>query len=91
MCAGDVRLEPAGEFAKQQDDEALATMKQQGVIMTELPAAERERWALALQDLPRKAGADGDRRGLPMTSLLKKYVELLKAEGYKLPVDYKLD
>jgi TRAP-type C4-dicarboxylate transport system substrate-binding protein len=80
-----------GELAKKQDDEALAAMKAQGVILTELPAAERERWALALQELPRKAAADGDRRGLPMTALLKKYIELLRSEGYKLPVDYKLE
>jgi TRAP-type C4-dicarboxylate transport system substrate-binding protein len=83
--------ERVGELAKKQDDEAVVTMKEQGVVLTELSAAERERWALALQDLPRKAGADGDSRGLPMTVLLKKYIDLLKADGYKLPVDYKLD
>jgi len=80
-----------GELAKKQDDEAIITMKEQGVILTELSPADRETWALALRDLPRKAGADGDRRGLPMTELLKRYIELLKSEDYKLPVDYKLD
>jgi C4-dicarboxylate-binding protein DctP len=83
--------ERVGELAKKQDDEAIVTMKEQGVTMTELSPAERERWGLALQDLPRKAGADGDRRGLPMTTLLKKYLELIKADGYKLPADYKLE
>ena len=80
-----------GELAAKQDAEAIAAMKEQGVVMTELAPAEREKWALALAELPRKAGADGDRRGLPMTELLKKYIELLKSGGYKLPLDSKLD
>jgi TRAP-type C4-dicarboxylate transport system substrate-binding protein len=78
-------------LAKKQDEESIAAMKAQGVTFTDLPAAEREKWAQALKDFPKKAGADGDRRGLPMTELLKKYVEVLKAEGYKLPVEYKFD
>ncbi len=80
-----------GELAAKQDAEAIAAMKEQGVVMTELAPAEREKWALALDELPRKAGADGDRRGLPMTELLKKYLERIKSDGYKLPVAYKLE
>ena len=80
-----------GELAAKQDAEAIAAMKEQGVVMTELAPAEREKWALALAELPRKAGADGDRRGLPMTELLKKYLERIKSGGYRLPVAYTLE
>ena len=80
-----------GELAKKQDEESLAKMKAAGVQITELPDDERQKWAQALKDFPSKAAADGDRRGLPMTQLLKKYLEILKSEGYKLPVDYRVD
>ncbi len=54
-------------------------MEKKGVIFSDLPHAERKRWAMVLPNLPQAWAASADKRGLPGTELLRDYLAELHA------------
>ena len=63
-------------------------MEEAGAKISELPAAERKRWADTLPPIAKTWAADLQAKGLPADEVLKGYVEGLKKSGADLPRDW---
>ena len=57
----------------------LGIMKNKGVKFSELPAAERKKWAATMPNIAREWAQRLDKRGLPGTGLMKAYMNELRA------------
>jgi TRAP-type C4-dicarboxylate transport system substrate-binding protein len=62
-----------------------------GAKVSRLPRAERIKWAAALPEIPLIKAREADRRGLPGTALIKKYIQMQQAAGYVFPRRWKVD
>ena len=76
----DMRLLPFGPVFEK--------MEEAGAKISELPAAERKRWADTLPPIAKTWAADLQAKGLPADEVLKGYVEGLKKSGADLPRDW---
>jgi TRAP-type C4-dicarboxylate transport system substrate-binding protein len=87
----DVGDEYSARFAAAQTAAAaglLKKMEEAGAKISELPAAERKRWADTLPPIAKTWAADLQAKGLPADEVLKGYVEGLKKSGADLPRDW---
>jgi TRAP-type C4-dicarboxylate transport system substrate-binding protein len=66
----------------------LKKMEEAGAKISELPAAERKRWADALPPMAKTWATDLQGKGVPGEQVLKGYVEGLKKAGADLPRDW---
>lgn len=67
---------------------AFKAMEDGGATITELPEAERVKWAAALPNIAMDWAVDLDAKGLPGTEVLTTYITHLKDAGVSLPRDW---
>jgi TRAP-type C4-dicarboxylate transport system substrate-binding protein len=67
---------------------ALAAMVAAGAKVSELPEAERKRWADALAPVAKAWAADSQGKGLPANEVLNAWLAALAKGGAKLPRDW---
>ena len=87
----DVGLEYDKRFAEAQRstaDALLQKMAAAGATVSELPAAERQRWADTIPNVAQTWAADLQGKGVPGAEILKAYMEGLKKSGAQLPRDW---
>lgn len=75
----------AGEMAKAADENALKEMANAGCTITDLPQAEKEKWANAIPNVPQIKAEEADGMGFPGKEIFRSYIEFLEEEGYKFP------
>ena len=80
----------AGEMANLHDAEALESMLAEGFIEVEFPFSERERWAASLPNVAMEWALEAEARGWPGVAILERYMELLEAEGFVFPRDWRI-
>jgi TRAP-type C4-dicarboxylate transport system substrate-binding protein len=79
------------EYAKAQAalvDARLKEMVAAGTKVSELPEAERKRWADALSPVAKIWAADAQSKGLPADQVLNGYMSSLTKAGVKVPRDW---
>jgi len=59
--------------------------KKMRATVSVLDPKERQRWAKALPNVPEMKAREADAKGLPGTKLIKRYIELQEAAGYRFP------
>lgn len=69
-------------------DAAMKAMEAGGAVISELPEAERAKWAAALPNLPMEWAKDQDAKGLPGTDVLAAFLDGLRKAGTTLPRDW---
>lgn len=79
------------ELSQQRDRDIEARAKTMGVKVSVLSAPDRMRWAEAMKGIPAAEAKRLDDKGLAGSTVLKAYIRLLKEEGYKFPVEYRLN
>lgn len=83
----------AQEFAKTQTalaDEAVKNLRAAGATVTQLPDAERAKWAAMLPNLPDAWSSQLEKQGLKsVRAIVAAYLEALRAEGITLVRDWK--
>ncbi len=67
---------------------ALQKMVEGGAKVSELPAAERKRWADALQPVGKTWATEVDSKGLPANQVLSEYIADIRKGGAELPRDW---
>lgn len=78
-------------LARGQADAAASSMQSManaGAKITELPEAERKRWADALPPVGRTWAADAESKGYPGNDVLRQYMQVLTQAGEKPPRDW---
>lgn len=81
----------AGESLNAAQARGLEGLKAAGANVVELDPQARADWAQTLAGFPAKMAADGDKRGLPASDVIKGYIAEIQASGYQMPVEYKFD
>jgi TRAP-type C4-dicarboxylate transport system substrate-binding protein len=71
-------------------EQAKKQLAAAGSTVTELPEAERAKWAAALKDLPNTQAQEAKKRGMPGPQALRLYIQALKDQGYKFPYEYEI-
>ena len=66
----------------------LAVVRKSGGVVTELPEAERVRWARSLPNLGKQWAAALDKRGMPGTRILNTYMDLARKQGVRFARDW---
>lgn len=66
----------------------LGVVKKKGGKVTDLPEAERIRWAKSLPNLGKEWAASLDKKGMPGTKILNTYMELSRNAGVKFARDW---
>ena len=87
----EVGMEYDKRFAEAQNATAnalLQKMGEAGAIISELPAAERKRWAETIPNVAQTWAADLQAKGAPGQEVLKAYMDGLKKSGADLPRDW---
>lgn len=87
----DVGVEYTQRFATTQAqtaDALLKKMAEAGAKVSELPAAERKRWADALPPVGKTWAAELQGKGLPATEVLNGFMDGLARAGVKVPRDW---
>lgn len=78
--AGRVTSKRHGEHVTQTANAALAEMQKAGLVISELPDAEKTRW---VESLPNIAGSWLEANGEPAAVVLRAYFDELRARGVK--------
>lgn len=92
--AGEIYTDAHAQDMIDRHEAAFATMIEMGkdqnppVTMTELPAAERQKWVDGLPDIAGEWAADVESRGLPGKAFMKAYMDGLRAAGEKPARDW---
>ena len=73
------------EEAINYDKVGLKAYVEKGVTIRDFPAAEREKWASNLPDVPNDKAKEADKMGLPGSKVMAAYIKYLEEDGYKLP------
>lgn len=60
-------------------------LKKSGATVTVLDPKERLKWARSLPDVAAKKAAEADKKGLPGSKVIKRYIELQEKAGYEFP------
>ena len=77
---------------KEQDYPSLLRgMEEVGVTIHDLSAAEKAKWAVALQDLPQRKAKELDELGWPGTAVAKRALAAAERHGHEWPVRYKVE
>ena len=77
---------------KEQDYPSLLRgMEEVGVTIHDLSAAEKAKWAVALQDLPQRKAKELDELGRPGTAVAKRALAAAERHGHEWPVRYKVE
>lgn len=76
------------EKSKARDAALAEQLASEGVIVRDLPAEERAKWAAAASAIPEEAIAGLEGRDFDTGALLKTYIRILGEEGYSFPVSY---
>lgn len=91
----DVFVQVGREYSRQLVDRQSALVEEvkknataQGAKYASLPAAERQKWAQALPNLPQDWAKQVDSKGGGGTKAVRAYVEAIKAEGVSMPRDW---
>ena len=87
----EVGAEYDKRFAEAQNATAnalLQKMAEAGATISELPAAERQRWADTIPNVAQTWAADLQSKGAPGNAVLKAYMDGLKKSGAQLPRDW---
>lgn len=87
----EVGAEYDKRFAEAQNATAnalLQKMAEAGATISELPAAERQRWADTIPNVAQTWAADLQSKGAPGNEVLKAYMDGLKKSGAQLPRDW---
>ena len=87
----DVGKEYSVAFGNAQTERAvsgLKTMEAAGLKVADLAPAERVRWARAIPNVAKKWAEDLESRKLPGKTVLKGYMDGLKAAGVQVPRDW---
>lgn len=79
------------QLQQKADVESLDKLKAAGVSVTKLSAADRNKWAQVVADLPNEMSKDSNKRGEPGTAVYRSYIANLKKLGYSFPADIKID
>ena len=81
-----------GKVTRELGEKTVAAIKARGVNVVTVSEPERKAWAemltLAPRDIAKKFEAENK---LPMTQVMKAYIQATEAEGYRWPVKAKLD
>lgn len=80
--------EKSGGYVKGRLETGFAKMKEGGLVVSELPAAEKTKWAALLKDWPDERAKDVDSKGLPGSKTLKLTLETAEKLGYTWPNRY---
>ena len=75
----------AAQDAKDNNTIAEEFMAQNGVTVTDLPMAEKQKWAAGLPNVPDRTAKEIDSVGLPGSKAFKLYLQYLEEDGYQLP------
>jgi TRAP-type C4-dicarboxylate transport system substrate-binding protein len=65
-------------------DGYIKTMKAQGVTFSEMPAAERQKWAKVMPNIAKEWAESLDKKGQPGTLVLKTYMDLLRGKNIEM-------
>jgi TRAP-type C4-dicarboxylate transport system substrate-binding protein len=87
----EVGAEYEKRFAEAQNATATALLQKMGeagATISELPAAERKRWADTIPNVAQTWAADLQSKGAPGQEVLKAYMDGLKKSGANLPRDW---
>jgi len=79
------------EATNAENDTFIQTMKDNGVTVTELPQAEKEKWNQAVSNIPQDYANRLNNEGLPGSEIIQLYIDLLKQAGHQFPVEYKIN
>jgi len=80
--------EKSGAYVNGRLGTGFKKMEEGGLIVSELPAAEKAKWAALLKDWPDERAKDVDSKGLPGSKTLKLTLETAEKLGYKWPNRY---
>ncbi|MGE0226112.1 MAG: TRAP transporter substrate-binding protein DctP [Acetobacteraceae bacterium] len=69
------------KLEQRRNSEFTEIMLKRGVKMSELSPDERRRWAMMLPNIARDWAADMDKQGLPGTTILTTYMDVVRASG----------
>lgn len=75
----------AAQKAADDDANALKMMAQEGATISDLPQAEKDKWAAVIPNVPQKAAEEAESMGYPGKEIFRSYIEFLEAEGYVFP------
>lgn len=75
----------AAEKANAADAAALEAMKKEGLTVFDLPAADREKWAAGLPNVPQQMADEANALGYPGTEVYSKYINYLAEDGFDFP------
>ena len=73
------------EYAAQQEEKAVKTMKESGVDYYVMPFGEKVKWANLIHNQPKKFAKEADAKGWPGTKLMKLAIKYAEEEGHKFP------
>jgi TRAP-type C4-dicarboxylate transport system substrate-binding protein len=74
------------------EEKNLKEYEKMGIVMNpSLTYEEKKKWGEMMPTIVADWVKDGESRGLPAKKLMKRYIELTKAAGYKFPYEWKID
>ena len=79
------------QMQQKADIEGIDKLKAAGVTVSNMPQAERVKWAQVIAGLPNDMAKDANKRGEPGTQVFRAYIASLKKLGYNFPAEYKID
>ncbi|MGE0253936.1 MAG: C4-dicarboxylate TRAP transporter substrate-binding protein [Alphaproteobacteria bacterium] len=80
--------ERSGAYVNARVERGFESMKKEGLIVSELPAAEKAKWGELLKDWPNEKAKEADAKGLPGSKTLKLTLDTAEKMGYKWPNRY---
>ena len=81
----------SAETAKQWDEEATEEMKAAGVTVTDLPAADVEKWIESLPNIPQEKADEATQMGYPGVEIFNAYIAAQKELGYTYPREWVIE
>ena len=85
---GKIYTKKLAEAQTARADKAMAAMAANGATVVYLSEAERKRWADKLPNVPMQWAESMEKKGLPGKTMLKGYLDGLRARGVKLARDW---
>ncbi|MBU1275711.1 MAG: C4-dicarboxylate TRAP transporter substrate-binding protein [Proteobacteria bacterium] len=73
------------------DEKIRGFLAKSGAKVSRLPQAQRLKWADALPEVAKLKAKEADKRGLPGTALIKRYIQMQQEAGYVFPRNWQVD